>query len=52
MGTTGFIAQAYGAGDANEVRSTLARGLLLAAVLGLAVVLLQAPIGALAFWAL
>ena len=52
MGTTGFIAQAYGAGDANEVRSTLARGLLLAAVLGMAVVLLQAPVGALAFWVL
>ncbi len=52
MGTTGFIAQAYGGGDANEVRSTLARGLLLAGVLGMAIVLLQAPIRALAFWVL
>jgi MATE family, multidrug efflux pump len=52
MGTTGFVAQAYGNGDANEVRSTLARGLLLAGVLGVGIILLQAPIGAMAFWAL
>ncbi|MFQ5936309.1 MAG: MATE family efflux transporter [Acidiferrobacterales bacterium] len=51
MGTTGFVAQAYGAGDATEVRSTLARALLLAAGLGLTVVLLQRPIEAVAFWA-
>lgn len=51
MGTTGFVAQAYGNSDATEIRSTLARGLLLAGVLGLAIVVLQIPIGALAFWA-
>ncbi|MDX1488918.1 MAG: MATE family efflux transporter, partial [Acidiferrobacterales bacterium] len=52
MGTTGFVAQAYGTGDATEVRSTLARALLLAGVLGLTIVLLQKPIGNVAFWAL
>lgn len=51
MGTTGFVAQAYGDSDSTEIRSTLARGLLLASVLGLAIVVLQMPIGALAFWA-
>ena len=51
MGTTGFVAQAYGNGDATEIRSTLARGLLLAGGLGLAIVMLQIPIGAIAFWA-
>lgn len=52
MGTTGFAAQAYGAGDATEIRSTLARALLLAAGIGLTVIALQRPIGAVAFWAL
>ncbi|NIR29871.1 MAG: MATE family efflux transporter [Gammaproteobacteria bacterium] len=49
MGTTGFAAQAYGAGDALEVRSSLGRGLLLAGCLGSAVVALHVPIGALAW---
>ena len=31
MGTTGFVAQAEGAKDADEIRAVLARGLLLAA---------------------
>lgn len=49
MGTTGFVSQARGAGDATEVRSTLARALLLAAGLGALIVLLQTPIAAVAF---
>jgi MATE family multidrug resistance protein len=44
MATTGFTAQALGAGDADEIRATLARGLLLAVVLGALVVALQGPI--------
>jgi MATE family multidrug resistance protein len=52
MGTTGFTAQAYGAGNATEVRSTLARALLLAAGLGALLIALQAPIALIAFWAL
>jgi MATE family multidrug resistance protein len=51
MGTTGFVAQAYGAGHVDEVRATLARALLLAVALGIVVVALQFPIGLLAFWA-
>ena len=49
MGTTGFTAQAHGAGTPDELRATLARPLLLAAVLGAGLILLQAPIAVLAF---
>lgn len=50
MGTTGFIAQADGAGRASEVRAVLARAMWLAGLLGLGLWLLQWPIieGALA----
>lgn len=44
MGTTGFVAQASGAGDGAEVRATLARAVLLGLVLGAAILLLQAPV--------
>ena len=48
MGTTGFTAQALGAGDHQELRATLARAMLLALVLGCALLVLQMPIGWLA----
>jgi MATE family multidrug resistance protein len=48
MGTTGFVAQADGAGDEAEVRATLFRALLCALVCGLVIVLLQTPIASLA----
>lgn len=48
MGTTGFTAQAAGARDEVEVRATLGRALLLAAVIGLLLVVLQRPIAWLA----
>ena len=48
MGTTAFAAQASGAGDATEIAMALARAILSAAALGLAVVLIQAPIVSLA----
>lgn len=44
MGTTGFTAQASGAGDHAEVRATLARALLLAGSIAIALVALQHPI--------
>ncbi len=44
MGTTGFTAQASGAGDEPETRATLARALLLAGGIGTLLVVLQAPI--------
>ncbi len=48
MGTTGLVAQAYGAGDNAEVRSTLLRGLMIAAGFGVVLWILQIPIIALA----
>ena len=41
MGTTGFVAQAVGEEDATEVRSVLARALILAAVISVFVLALQ-----------
>jgi MATE family multidrug resistance protein len=52
MATTGFTAQAVGAGDEAEVRATLARSLLFALGIGAALLVLQWPIGALAIGAL
>ena len=49
MGTSGFVAQASGAGDEDGVRAALGRSLLLAIVLGVALVGLQQPIAWLAF---
>ncbi|MBX6323922.1 MAG: MATE family efflux transporter, partial [Rhodospirillaceae bacterium] len=45
MGTTGFVAQAAGAGDAAEVRAILGRALLVATALALALIAPQRPIG-------
>ena len=39
MGTTGLVAQAFGAKDADEVNLTYARALLIAASLGMILVL-------------
>ena len=44
MSTTGFAAQALGARDGVEIAATLVRALLIAVVIGVAVVLLQVPI--------
>jgi MATE family multidrug resistance protein len=44
MGTTGFTAQASGAGDTAEVRATLARALLLGLGISIGLVVLQRPI--------
>ena len=52
MGTTGFIAQAFGAGDVNEVRLVLARALLLALLFGILLLALKYPIGLVSFWLL
>lgn len=49
MATAGLTAQATGAGNRHEVDLTLARALLVAAALGLLLVLLQWPIAAAAF---
>lgn len=44
MGTVAFTAQAVGAANLLEVRAMLARGLLIAAAIGLALVALQVPL--------
>lgn len=49
MGTTGLVAQARGAGDADEVRAILARALLLAGVLGLLLIAARGIVATIAF---
>jgi len=49
MSTTGFVAQAHGAGDDAGVRATLARSVLLGLALGVAVIAVQLPLGWLYF---
>lgn len=49
MGTTGLTAQALGAGDHDEVVSSLGRALLIAAAVGIVLIALQWPIRAIAF---
>lgn len=49
MATAGLTAQATGAGDAREVDRTLARALVVAGAVGLALVALQWPVAAAAF---
>jgi MATE family multidrug resistance protein len=44
MGTTGLVAQAYGAEDRLALRANLARALLLAFVIGVLILSLQAPL--------
>jgi len=43
MGTVGFTAQSLGAGEAGELRAHLARGLVVAAIIGALLILLQVP---------
>ena len=49
MGTTGFAAQASGAGDEQEVRAVLGRAVLIALCLGVVLISIQWPIGLAAF---
>jgi len=50
MGTTGFIAQAFGAGDWQNLSDTILRVLLLALVLGLITILVATPLVDLVFY--
>ena len=50
MGTSGLTAQAYGAGDRAECTRMLVRAVTVAGVLGLAIWLLQIPLGRFALW--
>src|ERR1700716_2630694 len=46
MSTVAFTAQALGAGEAQELRALLLRGLILAALIGTALIVLQSPLAA------
>lgn len=50
MATGGFTAQAFGAGDFDELRAVLGRALMLAAVFGGLLIVVQGPAMALAFY--
>ncbi|MCP4926653.1 MAG: MATE family efflux transporter, partial [Gammaproteobacteria bacterium] len=50
MGTTGFVAQAFGAGDWQNLSDTILRVLLLALVLGLVTIFAAAPLVDLVFY--
>ncbi|MEM7636994.1 MAG: MATE family efflux transporter, partial [Pseudomonadota bacterium] len=50
MGTSGIAAQAYGAGDGKELAAVLYRALLLAAGIGVVLLLLAPLISKLSFW--
>ncbi|HVZ51949.1 MAG TPA: MATE family efflux transporter [Pseudolabrys sp.] len=52
MGTVAFTAQALGAGDKLEQRTVLARALLVAAAIGLALIALQVPLATTIFGAM
>jgi MATE family, multidrug efflux pump len=46
MSTVAFTAQALGAGDEQEIRALLVRGIIVAALVGCGLILLQAPLAA------
>jgi MATE family multidrug resistance protein len=46
MSTVGFTAQSLGAGEVGELRAYLARGLIVAALIGAGLILLQVPLAA------
>ena len=50
MGTTGFVAQSYGAKDADEFAAVCLRSFGTAVVIGALVIMLQYPIHILVFW--
>ena len=50
MGTTGFVAQSFGAGDHREIMAAFVRGVGIAVFIGLALIALQSPIRFIVFW--
>ncbi len=50
MGTTGIVAQYFGASEKQEVRASYLRALAVAIAIGLVIVLLRNPIGSIIFW--
>ena len=52
MSTTAFAAQSLGAGQTTELRAILMRGFIVAAIIGVALILLQIPLASLLFGAM
>ena len=52
MSTVAFTAQSLGAGEASELRAILIRGFIVAALIGVALILLQIPLATLLFGAM
>lgn len=50
MGTTGFVSQAHGAGDHDEVANAFVRAVLVGIAVGVLLVALQWPLGRVALW--
>ena len=50
MGTSGITAQAFGAGDFRSTTAMLIRAVVISALLGMAVLVLQYPLGRLSLW--
>ena len=50
MGTSGLTAQAYGAGDFYETTAMLIRAVVISAIMGVACVVFQKPLGDLSLW--
>ena len=50
MGTSGFTAQAFGAGNFEETTAMLLRAVVVSVLLGVAILLLQYPLGELSLW--
>ncbi len=50
MGTTGFISQAHGQGNQQQISTTFLRAVMIALLLGFAIILLQQPIAKFAFY--
>jgi multidrug resistance protein, MATE family len=52
LSTVAFTAQSLGAGEAGELRALLARGLVVSALIGAALIVLQAPLSTIVFGAM
>ncbi len=50
MGTTGFVAQAFGADNKQEITAAFARGSVIAVTVGGLILIIQYPLGQIIFW--
>ncbi len=50
MSTTGFVAQAFGAGDKDEIVAIVVRGFGIVIIVAVLIIAIQSPLGAVIFW--